>query len=356
MSVTLATGRTDPTQVPPTGRRTRPVRVWAVIGLGQMALALYCIVGWAVSGQMTPTDPGPDEMSATATTAMWVLQIGGPIATVYCLWRFLIAPWRREGRLTGDGMLLIGCLGMAIPHDIMLTYTSYTYTYNSHYLNAGSWLSQVPGVQTPNAHNIPEPLILVLPAYGWAVFLAALLGCWFMRTVREHRPQTATAPLIALTFAAFFALDFVFEAVLIHLQAYTYTGTIHGLTVWEGTDHQLPVYEVLFWAAFWTSLTVLRFFRDDRGLTIVERGVGELNLSVRHETVLRQLALIGAGSAAITVFYNVPWSLAASHNNQFPQLPSYFQNSVCSPAPAQSTPALPSCPNRGAATYRSVSR
>ena len=128
---------------------SRPVLVWAVLGGLQVVLAIYCLVRWAAAGQMTATPTGPDVMSAPTTVAMWVLQVVGPILTVWILWRFVVIPWRREGRLSGDGMLVIGCFAIAVPHDILLTYSSPSFSYNSHYLNAGSWLSQVPGVSRP---------------------------------------------------------------------------------------------------------------------------------------------------------------------------------------------------------------
>lgn len=347
MSSTIEGAPPSPEATPVRARRNLPIRFWAAVGVAQLALAAYCVIGWAASGQMEPTDPGPDTMSDTRTAAMWVLSVGGVIATTWCLWHFLGAPWRRERRLTNDGMLLIGCLAMAIPHDLILTYASPSFSYNSHYLNAGSWLSQVPGVLTPNAHNIPEPLVMVLPGYGWVVFLWAVFGCWVMRKFRARRPQTSNGALIGLALVLFFVLDFLFESALVHLHVYAYTGSIGSLTVWKGTDHQLTLYGTLFWAAFLTGIAALRFFRDDRGHTVVERGVGDLNLSTGNQTALRQLALIGAGAMAITVFYNVPWALAAAHNDQFPQhLPSYLLNGVCSPDPAAATAELPACPHR----------
>ena len=352
MSATIDVG--PPMQQPPVSvRRNVPIKWWAAAGLFQVALAAYCIVAWAAAGQMTPTDPGPDAMPGWKTACMWILSVGGILATGYCFWRFLLKPWRQERQLTNDGMLLIGCVAMAVPHDIMLAYTSPSFSYNSHYLNAGSWMGQVPGVQTPNANLMPEPLVLVLPGYGWACFVWVLLGCWVMQQIRLHRPGTTTAGLLGVTLAFFFVLDLAFEAILVHIDTYAYTGTIHRLTLLSGSDNQLPLYEVLFWAVFLTGMTSLRFFRDDRGNTFVERGVERLPLSKRKERAVRQLALVGAGSAAITVFYNMPWALISSHNNSFPQdLPSYFVNGVCSPDPANATAEVPPCPNKLAATYR----
>lgn len=354
MSATIETGRpTSDLTAPPRPRRIVPVKWWAALGVLQLLLAVYCLIAWGVAGEMTPTDPGPDEMPGWKVASMWILTVGGLGATAYCIWRFLLKPWVRERRLTNDGMLLIACFAMAVPHDIMLSYTSPSFTYNSHYINAGSWMAQVPGVMTPNANLLPEPLALVLPAYGWAVFLAAVLGCQVMRKIRERRPETSNAGLIGLTLCFFLVLEFFFETILVHIDAEAYTGVIDWLTLWSGSDNQLPLYEILFWAVFWTGMAAFRFFRDDRGHTFVEKGAADLKLSTGKQTAVRQLALIGGGFAAITVLYNIPWMLVSSHNNSFPQdLPSYFVNGVCSPDPAQATADLPPCPNKAAAVYR----
>jgi hypothetical protein len=326
---------------------SRPVLVWAALGVLQVVLAVYCLVRWAAAGQMKPTPPGSDAMSAPATVAMWATQILGPILTVWIIRRFVVVPWRRDGRLSGDGMLVISCFVVAVPHDILLTYTSPSFSYNSRYLNAGSWLSQVPGVLTPNAHLVPEPLLLVLPAYGWAVFLAALLGCLIMDRAKRRWPGLGHLGLLGLTFASFAALDIVFESSLVWLHVQCYTGVIHNLALWEGTDHQLPLYEIAFWATFWTGMSALRYFRDDRGLTFAERGVTSMGISPGGATAVRLLALIGACTAAITLLYTVPWQLASAHNNSFPTaLPSYLLNGICAPAPMPATDELPACPGR----------
>jgi hypothetical protein len=353
MSATVEGARPSLQSSPTRPRRSVPIMWWATLGVIQLTLAVYCLIAWGAAGEMTPTDPGPDAMPGWKTACMWILSVGGILATGYCLWRFLLQPWIRERRLTSDGMLLIACFAMAVPHDIMLSYTSPSFTYNSHYLNAGSWMSQVPGVQTPNAHLIPEPLVLVLPAYGWAVFLAAMLGCAVMQRIRTRRPETSNAGLVGLTLCFFLVLEVCFETILVHIDAEAYTGAIHDLTLWAGSDNQLPLYEILFWAVFWTGMAAFRFFKDDRGYTFAERGADQLRLSPAKVTAVRQLALIGGGFAAITVLYNVPWMLTSSHNDSFPQdLPSYFVNGVCSPDPAEATAGLPPCPNSAASNFR----
>jgi hypothetical protein len=286
---------------------------------------------------------------------MWIIQVLGPAVAIGCIWQCIIKPWRRERRVTGDGMLLIACFAIAIPHDFLLNYMSPSYSYNAHYFNLGSWLGAVPGVQTPNAYRLPEALAFVVPSYGWGVFLALVLGCIVMKAAVRRWPTMSYLRLLAVTLVFFIALDIAVESALIGLDVQKYTGSIRQLTLFAGTNHEYPVYEMLYWGLFWTALTALRFSRDDHGLTFAERGANDHGWSRRRITAMRQLALIGAGCVIFTVVYNAPWALTASHNNEFPaHLPSYFLNGICSPDPLHATAAMPPCPNRAAAVYRSV--
>jgi hypothetical protein len=130
----------------------------------------------------------------------------------------------------------------------------------------------------------------------------------------------------------FMLLDFVFEMLLI-LGKVEFYGSVYGpLTLFAGTNHQFPLYEALFWGVFWTGATALRFFVDDRGRTLAERGVDELDIPPRRRTVIRQLALIGATWTCITVLYNLPWNFAGAQADTFPDNPpSYFLNGICGP-------------------------
>ncbi len=54
---------------------------------------------------------------------------------------------------------------------------------------------------------------------------------------------------------------------------YTYPGAIRAVSFNAGTYYQWPIYEGLMWGGVQAALCCLRFFTDDRGRTIVERGL-----------------------------------------------------------------------------------
>ena len=80
--------------------------------------------------------------------------------------------------------------------------------------------------------------------------------------------------LILVTYAFAFVLDFVMEGlVMLPSGFYTYPGSIRSVSFNAGTYHQWPVYEGLMWGGVQAALCCLRYFTDDRGRTVVERGL-----------------------------------------------------------------------------------
>ncbi len=315
-----------------TRRRVRPIIGWAVVGGLQLVLLVYIVIRWAVSGDMHPTHHGPDTMPTYATVAMYAMQIGGVVACLYIVYRVLYLPWRRDGRVSADGMLLTAWFAVAIPNDILLSYTQYTFTYNSYYANAGSWLGQVPGIILPNAHRIPEPLLVVLPGYGLTMFGFSFMGCMMMQRMSGRWPSLRPGALVGITFVVFAVNDLFMEMFGIFLRMDAYPAVIRQLSLWPGTSHQLPLYQLPLQGAVWTAAAALRYFRDDRGRSVVERGVDDLAVSPRRKRATQQLALIGMTFALVASF-NFAWQLVGAQANQSPRhLPSYLNNGVCGPA------------------------
>ena len=88
-------------QIQPKGK---PVQLWAT--LGAVILALRCTCGSAGSPDRTSSGPaGPNDpplhMKIPMIANAVVLWVGLPFA----IWFFFIRPWRRERRITLDGML-----------------------------------------------------------------------------------------------------------------------------------------------------------------------------------------------------------------------------------------------------------
>ena len=312
----------------------RPVQIWAALGGAILIFQIYVWTRWITGPYFQrvpagPTDP-PMYMKAFLTMNSVVVCVGLPIA----IWWFIIRPWRRERRITLDGMLLV-CMGLMLFQDPLLNYFNTWCTYNTWLFNRGSWSSNVPGWVSPEqpGHQVPEPLLVNAPGYAWGVLLITIFGCWVMRRIKTRWPSISALRLILVTYAFTIVLDFVMEAgFMLPFGLYTYPGAIRSVSFAAGTYHQWPIYEGLMWGGVQAGLCCLRYFTDDHGRTVVERGLDHVRGGFVRQQLGRFLAVFAAVSACFFVFYIVPAQWVAMHADSWPAdhlKRSYFNGGIC---------------------------
>lgn len=326
----------------------KPIRVWAAVGGAILALQLYVWIRWITGPYFQRVPAGPSDppmyMKVPLMANAIVLWVGLPFA----LWWFIIRPWRRERRITLDGMLFVS-MGLMFFQDPLLNYFNTWCTYNTWLFNRGSWSSNIPGWVSPEepGRQVPEPLLTNALGYTYGVLLITIVGCWLMRKVKARWPGISNLRLVAVTYALAFVFDFVMEGlVLLPIGFYTYPGAIRSVSINAGTYYQWPVYEGLMWGGVQAGLCCLRFFTDDRGRTVVERGLDRVRGGFGRQQFTRFLAIFAAVSACFFVFYNVPAQWIGMHADPWPedhQKRSYFNGGICGdgtdvPCP---NPALP---------------
>ncbi len=288
--------------------KVKPVTIWAAVGGALLVLQLYVWIRW-ITGPYFERVPGgttdpPMYMKAFLTfnaILMWVLL---PIA----IWWFIVRPWVRERRITLDGMLLVS-MGLMFFQDPLLNYFNTWCTYNTWLWNRGSWSSDIPGWVSPEepGRQVAEPLLINAPGYTAGVLVITIFGCWVMRKIKARWPNISNLRLILVTYAFAFVLDFVMEAgFMLPFGLYTYPGAIRSVSLFAGTYHQWPIYEGLMWGGVQTAMCCLRYFTDDRGRTVVERGLDHVRGGTVKQQFVRFLAIFAAVSGCFFFFYNVP--------------------------------------------------
>lgn len=313
---------------------SKTVKVWATIGGLVLILTLYVWISWVTGPYFERVPTGPSEpplyMKIPLMANAIILWAGLPFA----IWWFFIRPWRRERRITLDGMLFLS-MGLMFFQDPFLNYFNTWCTYNTWLFNRGSWSSHIPGWVSPEepGRMVAEPLLTNVPGYAYGVLLITIVGCWVMRKVKTRWPNISNFRLIAVTYAFTFVLDFIMEGLLLlPMGLFTYPGAIQALSFNAGTYYQWPVYEGLMWGGVQAALCCLRFFTDDRGRTVVERGLDNVRGSVVRQQFVRFLAIFGAVSACFFVFYNIPAIWLGMHGDPWPedvQQRSYFIGGIC---------------------------
>jgi hypothetical protein len=315
-------------------RKLRPVKFWALLGACFIVLQIYVYTCWIASGDATSVSTGPTQVPAHMRVAAYVWQSASVIGIFAFAYWYIVRPLRRDGRLGFDGWLCLAFLTMYW-QDILYNYVQPQILYNSVYLNHGSWFGHVPGWMSANAELNPEPLLAVGPMYFYLNFFAVLLGCAAMRKASSRWPRMGHFGLFAICFAAVALFDAILEPLLIlPWGMFTYAGVISNLTLFYGHYYQYPIYEAFFAGLLFAGWASLRYFRDDRGQTLAERGLHQLRISGRKEKGLRFLALAGAANAAFLVLYNIPMALIGSQIDSYPRdvlERSYFTNGICGP-------------------------
>jgi Spirocyclase AveC-like len=328
MATTTERLRSRTTAEPGRARQPRPVLWWAGAGAAFTALSVYVFAAWLIH------DPGrtavghsavPESMKAFAL----FIQIFAPTAMVGLLWFCLIRPWRRDGTPSLDGLIFAGTFTL-VWQDCLANYSQYVYTYNSYYVNLGSWINYIPGWQAPNGQHFAEPILFSCLMYS-AVFAGILFGSRNMRLAKRRWPRLGWIGLWGVAFMSVALLDFG-ELIFTTFGVWSYGGVDPRFTLFAGHYYQFPLYEPLIWGLGWSGMACLRYFVDDRRMALTDRGLDRVPVKGRTRVALRFLAIAGALNLSFLVLCNIPWQYMVTHQHSWPKdvtSRSYFMQGRC---------------------------
>lgn len=326
--------------VEPRQRTLKPVTVWAAMGACFLVLFVYVFASWLLVGEPTRTPTGQTPVPGWMKASLIAWQCLSCGMAVACFYFFLVRPWRRERRLTLDGMFSIGFVTM-MWQDTLLDIFQPWVTWNSAMVNFGSWNLRIPGWLSPQGDLIAEPVLFTMPSYLWVMLPPMMLGNAVMRRSQRRWPQMGRAGVIGCAFLLFVAVDILAELVWMRMGIYAYPGSIRSLTVFAGKYYQFPIYEAVIWPMTWTAMAAVRHFKDDRGQTIVERGIDDLRISARKKTATRLLAIIGVCNLSFLA-YNAQGAILGLYSDPWPEditSRSYLTDGLCGDGTGYACPA-----------------
>jgi Spirocyclase AveC-like len=328
--------------VPPEQVRTtskwRPIHYWSAFGAAAVIVQVYAFAAWIISGDAHRQPTGADPVPGGVQMMGWVLQAISVIAAltvVLYIWRRT----RREGKLAWDALIAIAFAGVYW-QDTICNYARPIFFYNSTLFNFGAWNPHIPGWLSPNAANIPEPILMIGPLYAWWFVLFGIVFCAMARKMREYRPNISKVTIFVTGVVVLGVMDLVLENIFIRSQLFAYSGVINELSFYAGTIYQFPVYEALIVGVFCSIVGMVRLNRDDRGRSVIERGVDELQVGSRAKTTLRVLAMLGLSNFMFFVL-NFVYIWIGCYVDPMPHYPSYLNNDMCG------TAVSPPCPGPG---------
>jgi hypothetical protein len=331
---------------PAVAHRTPPVKIYAALGAVLVLFMAYVWGKWILGPNFERVDPGPTEAPGWMMFALRAFEVGGILLAGFVIWRFVVQPWRRDGRPGTDGLLVIGFATVWF-QDPFSTYYVNWFTYNTNLVNFGSWVQDVPGWVSYGGPGgtIAEPILFIGPSYVYFLLLGVVLGTWTMRKAKERWPALQPYQLVLICFVAMCALDLVAEGLVwMPLGFWSYPGG-HGI-LFPSTYHKFAVEEMIPIGLMFTGLSALRYFKDDLGSTWAERGVERLRSSSGRVAWTRVLAVTFAVHAITFVLYTVPSAWMVTHARPWPedtQERSYFTSGLCGEETGRacSGPAVP---------------
>ena len=307
-------------------RRIRPVVGWAVVGAGFVVFVVYLAIAWVASGDFhaVRTEVGKAGAVRAWALALTLVELGVlTTAAVYAIRQSL-----RQRSLSFDTLLFLACATLYW-QDPLINFFRQAFFYSSTLLNRGSWVEHIPGWISPNGHLLPEPLLFVGTMYASAIPLEGILAAFIMRRAKQRWPGFGKVRLVLCALAGLALWDLLMETFFVRTGLYAYAGVIRGASVWGGRHYQFPLYECLLWGGFLTFLGALRYFRDDRGRSAVERGSEQVRTSARRRTGLRLLALIGVVNVGMLIYNAGMMSLTFYADRAPAGYPSHLKNHMC---------------------------
>jgi len=325
--------------IPLTGTPAYPVKFFSVLGVIVAAVYAEVLFRWVTGPYFKASPVGADAIPAWELNLIRFSEVFCAALILLFLWILLVKPWIRDKRISWDGMLMLSLLSMWVL-DPICNYFNFTFMYNAYWINRGSWCLYLPGWQSPRGSNLPEPFFLMGGIYLWWTTINVLVFSWTLRKLRLWMPTYSMLVHIPIGYAVICALDMILELPACFTGLFAYPGAPAWATLWAGTPHQFPLYETFFMNFNYTSIGLLRFYRDDKGESWAEKGVSRMNLSASAKTTLRFFALVGFCNVSYFIVYFMPYNWMAMQADTFPKYPSYMRYEIC----GQGTPYA--CPSR----------
>ncbi len=331
-SVSPALAVSDQPAMPAEPVKTKPVVIWATLGALLLTFEAWIIIRWVTGPYFVRVEPGPSDPPTwmKVELILWqTLSIPAGLALIY--W-FIIRPWRRDGRVGVDG-ILVAAFCTVVFQDPLSSYGGHWFAYNTWMFNRGSWVNSVPGWNSYGAPGamLTEPVLFTWPAYIYIFVIVMLLGSAFMRRMRRRFPRMGNVSLIASCYALMILFDVVLEGIIwMPLGIFHYAGGHFGL--FPNHYFKWPLHEGLSIGLVFTAVACLRFFVNDRGQSPVERGIDEIEGGQFKKFVIRALAMTAVVQGLMFVGYNVPNYFVGTHSAAWPkdvQERSYFTSGLC---------------------------
>lgn len=294
----------------------------ALIGLPILLVEVWTVTAWLIDGPYQITEfRSRDSINWYAARVYEVLGVGLALSVGTRVVRACL----RQRRATFDALFVLA--GMTLFWaDASLNFYQPILLMSSNFVNLNNPLGHLPFAVNPDLGRMPEPLLFTIPLESFGLLAGAMALGKAAEVVRRRRPGISTAKLVGLLFCIAVLLELLLEVPAIALGLWTYT-LPEAMSLPLGRGFRLPMAEILATALWFLCCALLRNFKDDRGRTLVERGLERYNKLQR--TAICFLAVYGSLQLISWIPAVLPVVAVGPYQNEWPKYPAYVLNGMC---------------------------
>ena len=265
-----------------------PVQLLAVLGVVLVLAQIWVWGAWLADGPRQVTEfQDPDDFTFKAARVMEV----GMGLTFLAMVVWLVRRCLRERTLVFDAKLFIAGMA-AIWLDAWTNFVAPIWLYNTNFTNTPPPTAYLPGVINPVMEDMPFPTLFHAFNYPVACLGAGIVVSALLTRLRRRYPTARTATLLGLCALFGMAFDLAYESFMIRSGMWVFPGTPDELALWGSQYTKFPIFEIVPAGLAFATFGALRFFRNDRGEHLSERGLD--SVPPRRKTAVSLLATIAA--------------------------------------------------------------
>ena len=314
------------------------IKAWFTVGCLSFAFMGWVIYHWVTAPYFGPTVLPPGvEVPLQFKIGGHAVEVGMALVWLYFIYTQIIKPIRQSGQPNTLGLCGVAFF-FAIFWDPSMNFIQQGCVYNPYLFNLGFLSADIPGWMSPNGQRLPEPLLAWSGGYPGFLVWGCLFGMACMRWCKGKFPAVNNVKLAIVGVFGTMVFDTVLEVILIRVTGiYAYPGSIRAVSLWGGHWYQFPLYEGLLFGGWWGLCTVLLYFKDDKGITWVERGVEKIDMCKRSnfmKGMMRAIAVIGFAQTVEIIIYVFPMAIITANADPFPDdLPAFYTvgTGMCGP-------------------------
>lgn len=292
-----------------------PAHVLAMWGVLLLSAQIYTWAGFFAHGPVSVTPEGPFDPLAYWGAKFFEAQALIMLAVVLTI---VVRQCLREGRVTFDAQF---CVAGALTYwcDPIVNFFQPIFFNTAYYVNVRDWTGFLPFIVNPDAGRVLEPYVSYFATYTVGFLTYAMLLNSIMRRVENRFPNVSIFSLFAVAFVAGALLEIVVEIIWLRLHLISYPGAPDFLAIYVG-DLKMPWIEWFTGGLVFGTFSCVRYYVNDRGQRITERGLDQLPKRMRvfvstlaMMAILNSLMITASLMDAVVGLYSAPYRPQPAH-------------------------------------------